>query len=86
MHESCVDYAFDLLTCAQSAQDSSGKFLEIVNSGIQRTIRLSAYSASPSPETRFQTLVHESAHVMVGHLGPIDVDDSGVEKDPDGRS
>ncbi|MCT1413762.1 ImmA/IrrE family metallo-endopeptidase [Corynebacterium sanguinis] len=44
------------------------------------------YNASHSPETQFQTLVHEYAHVLLGHLGPYDSDDPEVKWDANARA
>ncbi|MCT1664630.1 ImmA/IrrE family metallo-endopeptidase [Corynebacterium sanguinis] len=44
------------------------------------------YNASHSPETQFQTLVHEYAHALLGHLGPYDSDDPEEKWTPTARA
>ncbi|WP_312098172.1 ImmA/IrrE family metallo-endopeptidase [Corynebacterium dentalis] len=43
------------------------------------------FNANHAPAVQFQTLVHEYAHVLLGHLGPIDSDTPEQKWDPETR-
>ena len=43
------------------------------------------FNPNHAPSVQFQTLVHEYAHVLLGHLGPIDSDTPEQKWDPETR-